>query len=491
MEHHIQRFLNRFRPGFGLLRSFGGSLPAKTPIDVESAQPDLIRPQSELQDDASEVNLNALQPQSTEVLEARQDDYVNASAAKSYPSENHINNKEIPQPQFTEGPSRFVSAKDGSRDCVALLVNESFLAKLRDLFQDDRDLSALDGPLGQANMELEIIERSLQERQDDLERAKTEQEANECYQLIEQQKSKLHELRHWKDELENERARIESHLDISRSHTRWVLETAMTEADLLGPEKPLPAILLRGEQSDDSKERVEVHEHVVPASPTGSAVSGSDEVQISEELLQRRSAFEYFIDRSQLLDTVQTDFDEQRQNYHENLTEYLQDVKAGASSMSRSEFDRRSVKYGQELTRALIDIEEEVDEARDHAQALGAIPSDYGHEFYYGAEYEESWPENKIADYIATEDWSFVQSWLNGVPDSGSASEIDPVEVDEWEAEEVEVNDSISVMDYEDYRRDIDRHRRDCARLEDPCPEVRWLGQLDGRVVERRRSCWL
>ena len=489
MENHIHQLLNKFRPGFGLLRSFRGALPAKTPIDVENSQQDLRRPQSRSQDEASEVNVDALQPQIARTLEAKQEDHAAASAAKSETSDNHIENKDTPEPQFTEGPSRFVLAKDGSRDCVALLVNESFLAKLRDLFQEDRDLSALDEPLGHANMELGNIERSLQERQYDLERARTEQEANECYEAMEQQKSKLNEIRHRQNELENERARLKSHRDVSENHTKWVLETAMEKADLLGPEK----------QTDDSEEGSEVHEYVVPGrTPTESVVSGQEEVQINEEEIRRRSAFEHFIDRSQLFDTIQADFDEQRQNYHDNLTEYLKDSKTGASSMSRSEFDRRSIQYGQQLTRALINIEEEVDEARDQALALNALPSDYGHEFYYGAEYEESWPAAKIAHYIATEDWTFVQSWLSGIPDSSNSSSSsssetidDVVEVDEWEAEEVEVNDSVSVMDYEDYRRDIDRYRGMCDCLEDPCPEVRWLGQEDGRVVERRRSCWV
>ena len=495
MEHHFHRILSRFRPGFGLLRSLRGALPPQTPFDVESTKPDLIHIQSQSQDDASKINPSALQSQIAENLEARQEDHVDASTTKSTLSRYNIENSETPRPQFTEGASRFVLAKDGSRDCVALLVNENFLAELRDLFQGDHDLNALHGPLNRAEMDLAIIERSVEERQDALERAKTEQEADKCYETMEQQKIKLHKTRQWKYELENERARVEGHLDLSRSHIKCVLETAMTEADLIGPEKPQPALLLRGEQLDDSEDTVKVHEYVVPGrTPTESVVSDQEEVHISEEVTQQREAFEYFIDRSQRLDTIQADFEDQRQNYHKNLTEYLQDFETGATTMTRSAFDRRSVQYGQQLTRALINIEEQFEDARSQALALGALPSDYGHEFYYGAVYEESWPANKIADYLASEDWTFVESWLDGIPDSFSSSSSSPddaVEIDEWEAEEVEVNDSISVIDYEDYRRDIDRYRRMCARLDDPCPEVRWLGQMDGRVLERRGSCWM
>ena len=477
----MHRILDRLRPAFGLLRGgFKITLPAKVPADIESCLPNLIQHQS--QDNAAET---VPQPRKTESLGPVQEDPVDISAANTNPD---IEQERLPQPQFTDGPSRFVLAKDGSKDCVALLVNETFLAKLRDLFREDRDLSILDGPLCHANMDSRNIERSIQEGQNALETAESEEKAEEYQKTIEQQTLELSKIRRWKDELDKERRLVKGNLELSRSHTQWVLETAMKEADLLGPENPLPAILLRGEEPEDNEE-VEVTEHLMPSqSSTASVASDHSEVEVSQEEGQRQAAYEEFVERAKYLDTVQEKFDGQGGLYRENLAEYQEMVADGTINMSRSDFDRRKVRYAQLMTRALIDAEEEFEEARERAQELGAIPSDYGHEFYYGAEYEESWPENKIADFNASYDWSFVVHWMDNIPDSTSQTDIESVEIDEWDAEEVDVNDSISMIDHEEYRQEIDRYQRQCARLEDPCVEARLLGQPDARPLERRYS---
>ena len=491
MEHRIHNFLTRFRPGLGLLRNFTGTLPARVPKDIESAQPDLVH--SRTPDDTTNATVNVPQTPDTTNLLANQSTQTDSAPVRSTSSDENAKNEELQQPQFTEGPSRFVTAKHGSKDCVALLVSEGFLAKLCDLFQENRDISALEGPLYHANMDSKNIERSVKQAQESLETAESGEKAEEYQAFIEQRTSELLKINHWKDELEKERSLVEGKLELSRSHTQWVLETAMKEADYLGPQKPLPAILLRHREVELAEERVEAPEYeTLVQSPALSVASSHEEVEVSEDELQRRAAYDEFIDRSQHLDTIKADFDDQRDTYRENLAMFEQKVEAGTNNMSRSAFDRRSVQYGQQLTRALIDAEEAFEEAREHALALGAISSNYGQDFYYGAEYEESWPENKIVEYNASQDWSFVEGWMDGIPDSSiQADDDDPMEIDDWDAEEVDVNDSISMIDCDDYRQEIDRYRRICARLEDPCPEVRWLGQPDARALERRSSCWM
>lgn len=491
MENHVHSFLNKLRPAFGLFRGgLRGQLSAKVPVDIESRLPNFIQHRS--QDDAADAAENAQQLQSTENLGSNPAHPVDLSAANTKPDDDHIELEKISQPQFTKGPSRFVLAKDGSRDCVALLVNETFLAKLRDLFHEVQDLSVLEGPLVHAKMDLRNIEDAMQKGQDALETAESEEEAAKYQRFMEQQTFERSRIRRWKDDLKKEHDQVNGNLEFSRSHTQWALEEAMRQADLLGPERPLPAILLRKEESEDTEEEAEVTEYQMPAPVHEASVASDDEeAEVSQEELQRQAAYHEFVERSQYLDTVQEKFDSQGGLYRENVAEYQEMVAAGTTTMSRSDFDRRKVRYGQQLTRALIDAEEEFEEARERAQDLGAIGSDYGHDFYYGAEYEESWPENKIADYNASQDWGFVEHWMDNIPDSTSQTDVDSVEVDTWDAEEVDVNDSISMIDCEDYRQDIDRHRRICARLEDPCPENRFLGQPDARPLERRYSFWM
>ena len=44
------------------------------------------------------------------------------------------------QPRFTEGPVRFITANDGSKDCMALLIPDTLFAKLRYLHQNNHHL---------------------------------------------------------------------------------------------------------------------------------------------------------------------------------------------------------------------------------------------------------------------------------------------------------------------------------------------------------------
>ena len=536
MDNHMRKIFGKLKPAFGYLQLFRGNLPANLPEDIESCRLDKrIRstllsaehtpsPQNaeSLEDylkdhPAPFAKPNDDQHEREDSPQRQATDHTDGGASQPQPSVVTMRNtthlpvtddcadgehEQFPQPQFTEGPSQFILAKDGARDCIALLVNKTFIDKLQDLFNENRDLRLLDGPLRQARQEISEIERSIQRAQECLETAGSDERANECRKTIEQRGQELLHICQRRDELEEEYEVIKGNHELSTNHTQWVLEKAMKDGNLQGPEKPLPAILVHQEEEDCTEpetgsveDDVEVSAHpMTTRSSQASIAPDQSEPPRSPEGLERQAAWDYFVQREQALDVVQDKFDNQRQNYQENLTKYLQKFENGASNMSRSAFDRRSVQYGQQLTRALIDAEEAFEEAREHALALHAIGSDYGHEFYYGAEYEESWPENKIADYNASQDWTYVEGWMDDIPETNSHSQADDdsgEEVDEWDAEEVEVNDSISMIDCEDYRRDIDRYRRICARLEDPCPEVRWLGQPDGRVLERRGSCWM
>ena len=533
----MRKFFGKFKPAFGYLQLFRGNLPASFPEDIESGGLNRrirstlpsIEHTASPQDVGSSDEYVKGHPapfarpsddhhKDEDTPQRLSTDHTDGAAPQPQPSvvtlgiTTHLpitddcandQHERIHQPQFTEGPSQFVLAKDGSRDCVALLVNKTFIDKLQDLFNENRDLRLLDGPLRQVSQEISEIERSIQRAQEYLETTGSDERADECRKTIEQLGHELLHSHQRRDELEEEYELIKGNHELSTNHTQWVLEKAMRDGNLQGLEKPLPAILVRQEEENYTEPETEAVEHDVEVSAhpvstestPASIAPDSSEPPISPEFLERQAALDHFLQREQALDVVQDKFDNQRQNYQENLTKYLQKFENGASNMSRSAFDRRSVQYGQQLTRALIDAEEAFEEARDHAIALNAISSDHGHDFYYGAQYEESWPENKIADYNASQDWTYIESWMDDIPDASSNSQAESEEVDEvdeWgDAEEVEVNDSISMIDCEDYRRDIDRWRRICARLEDPCPEARWLGQPDGRVLERRGSWWL
>ena len=479
----MRRFLNRIKHAFGYLQVLRGNLTGQILGDVESGRWSLKRNRS---------------PCLTEEHPSNEDGPIELPAAIIAADNKHTEHDQILGPQFTEGPSRFSLAKDGPRDCVALLINETFLGKLQDLFNEHRDLGLLEGSLHLAEKETSQLERLLQRAQESFETADSEEIEKDCLKILEKNGPKLRQSRQWRDELEKEYELVKSNYELSTNHTRWVLETATEDANLLGPEKPLPTILVRQEESESDEPEInesEVSEDeneipgevMVPQSPGTSVESDHSELSQSPGELERQEAYDHFIQLDIALDEVQDRFDNQKQNYRDQLAKYHEKCENGATGMKRSAFDRRSIQYGQQLTRALIDAEEDFERARERAYYLGAIPSDYGRECY-GAEYEESWPENKTADFNASCDWGHIHAWMGDIPNSADEADNKSVEVDDWGAEEVEVNDSISMIDCEDYRQDIDRYQRQCARLEDPCAKARLLGQPDERPLERRYS---
>ncbi len=114
MENHIHKFLNKIRPAFGLWRgAYSGTLSAKVRKDVESGLSGLIQIQP--QDGTADAAENTLQSQSAGSLEADHEEPVDLLPESTSPDDVHVEQEELPQPQFTEGPPRFVLAKDGSK----------------------------------------------------------------------------------------------------------------------------------------------------------------------------------------------------------------------------------------------------------------------------------------------------------------------------------------------------------------------------------------
>ena len=140
-------------------------------------------------------------------------------------------------PQCTEGPARFVIVNDGSKDCLALLVTERFLAKSRAVHEDNYHLTGKQGPLQQVRRDARNAEASVNLAGESV--VVAEEQADELGQLAQKRESELVEARRRKNEIEKGAQLLESSIAASRKYTQWVLETAMAEANLLEPHRPL------------------------------------------------------------------------------------------------------------------------------------------------------------------------------------------------------------------------------------------------------------
>ena len=284
-------------------------------------------------------------------------------------------------PSLTSGPARFVATSDGSKDCLALLVTDVFLEKLNDMFEQDRDLDTISGPLIHAKMDIDGIETSIQMAEKSLETAKSGTEKVEIKRHLEHQRLRLIKLCQRRDELEERSIDLKREISRSSNYAHYVLETAMKSANLLRQDEPRP------QSPVDTEEPIKVPSRQQIASPT------SQRSLPSSEEVQRQIALDELRDCWYHLDKIQRLFNEREYLYHEKLAEYRQDCRNGTCSITQSELDRRHLDYSMRLTGALIEAESNFERARSRADALGA-GSDYSDSSCYHRYDEDTSLEN-------------------------------------------------------------------------------------------------
>lgn len=393
MESRVRDFI--LDKAVGLLQSFKTKLPPKISGDIESGLSDDTQP-SPINDrlqhcsgrersgstpgdprgsDAQVTNLPLNEPIEQGVKQPPQ----STISSSNGPIEQGVNQ----QPQFTEGPARFVIANDGSKDCMALLVTDTLIAKLRDLYEDRHHLSGRQGPLDYARREARRFENSINQCKESIEAAENQEEVEKLRETIQQQEPHLLLVRQRRDELEKGAKELERNVTSSKAHIQWVLDTAMKEADLLEPHRPLTPVTMTDIESEPGTQE-EIHQDTHNGEGTKNGDHNAvDKVvlpntdDVPEELQSlRRAAWESYDEALVTMHKVQALFDNRQQSYETDLADYQQGFASGIYDISRSEFDRSKIRYGQKVTRALIDAEEAFETAKEHAQAVGAIGSD-------------------------------------------------------------------------------------------------------------------
>lgn len=372
---------------------------------------------------------------------------------------------------FTEGPARFTLANNGYKDCIALLVPENFMIKLNDLFDWDRKKSAMEGPLYHARMDARNLEVSLQYMKASLEAAETQESADALRRQIELQEIDLQDIRQRLKQLEEAYNSAELELGRARNHTQYVLESAMEAADLLRRPKPattqkpppLASAVDHGDDDDNTGMDAEVARQESVTSDTQTDPAESPEELARQEVLERldESWHEYA--------RAQAQFDNRKDLYDQNLAEYQRRAARKECDLSRSDFDRQALVWGQQLTGALIYAEAVFDQAQEDARAMKATRSTISEASSHGSNL--SVPDDDIGVDDASERRRAIDAWAANVIASSECS--GDVEIDDWDTGTVEMWDSVSVVDYGTYGKQIVRWQDVCAKIERP-KEALW-----------------
>ena len=397
------------------------------------------------------------------------------------PEDCEIDKSELLMQDFTEGPARFTWANDGYKDCIALLVPGTYITKSAELFDWNRKISAMEGPLYHARMDARDLEESLHNIQVSLEAAETQELADALRRQIGLQECDLQETRQRLAQLEEAYSSAELESGRARNHTQYVLESAMEAAGLLRPKPaacqkapPWASAVDHDHDDDNTGKNAEVvgEESINPNTQTEPAES--------PEELARQAVLERLDESWHEYARAQAQFDNRKDLYDQNLAEYQRRAARKECFLSRSEFDRQAVVWGQQLTGALIYAEAVFDQAQEDARAMKATRSTIEEASCHSSNLGV---RDGFEGDDASEKRRAIDAWAANVIASSECS--GDVEVDDWDTGTVEVWDSVSVVDYGTYGKQIVRWQDACASIERP-KETLWTVREE--PLTRRQS---
>ena len=185
----------------------------------------------------------------------------------------------------------------------------------------------------------------------------------------------------------------------------------------------------------------------------------SDDCFPSQELLHRRAIYDKCIDSEFRRNRLQNELDNGWWIYHRKLIDFQKAVEEGKCSITRSEFDRRDLLYKRELTRKILEIEDEQNKALSEKMALSLAE--------YDIEQDMAVKEG-VLETFGTGTWRVgIEAWLNGVT-GGKEQEAANDSVDDimWKARTVAFAESHSCLDMEAVCvRKVKQYREHCEKL--------------------------
>jgi hypothetical protein len=158
---------------------------------------------------------------------------------------------------------------------------------------------------------------------------------------------------------------------------------------------------------------------------------------------------------------AQERFDNLVNHYNKEYDAFVAGVEAGTISALKSDFDRVMLLDSREATTMLIQAEEALEQARDHARGLGLTLSSYDQESCFVDYLDDGYRESLENEWAAHVDRGRIERWMDSEVETP-----EEIECDEWDSRTVDISDSVSaVADTPKSRRRIDHWRSICESL--------------------------
>lgn len=314
---------------------------------------------------------------------------------------------------------------------------------MRALERKHRVLERIESEIVDLACKLDIAEETIRNpRYQD--RAEEMQLALEILQLRQQEAEER------KNQLKFELLPFESSLKISRYQSPGIFEEALLEACLLDPPEPEDPSILHDVNEDAS------------AGDYLDAPSTYEGIEPTTEQHLLREARMDVIESYDTLRTYQARFDDRQVDYRQKLADFHRSE--ARFEGTRTHFDHQHIQHVRNLTTDLISAEQGYRAAKAKARALES-PAGFQPDFGYPAD-----GDRRSGD-VSTEpnvDRDRIEAWTRGVLpeyDADILEEIEPLDLDDWNARPVEIMDSISAIDRDEYTDEINDWEKHCRAL--------------------------
>lgn len=178
---------------------------------------------------------------------------------------------------------------------------------------------------------------------------------------------------------------------------------------------------------------------------------------------EQDAALTHIHDISLRLQEVNDKFDNWAKYYNNQYRDYCKWIAEGQVGGSKSEFDIILLREQQEVTRAIIQGETDLEKAVSYARNLGVIFNEVDQESSFPDRSDDGYRESMEATWIAHVDREWIHNWMNQFEKAPEQM----IECDDWPSRSVEIPDSVSVInEVKKERERIDRWRSTCELLE-------------------------
>ena len=250
------------------------------------------------------------------------------------------------------------------------------------------------------------------------------------------------------------------------------LEDAFIHALLLEPEDDLPdtpieALDLQKEYGDfcRSVQRV-TGQQKTPTSPLDTTREHFEVAPLSAEDQAKADLHDTYWHAQQRLQSAKAHFDNRERDQQAEMQANFEAVDRGEEPMDATpeDFDLRWLKHEQDLTHELIEAENALAEVKTAAIAAGVELAEDDKASGFIDDVADGYRMSFEKELVASVPSATVKNWLSDIPDLASPSFNDRVDqTDDWEAEDVKISDSVSMVAEGAERRRIDKWREVCG----------------------------